>query len=145
MEQGKLALALLLSLLPAAALGSAAWEAKSVHGYKIALAVETIPEPAAPGSDTRHVPALEHRLLVSVREEASGKAAPIASVTANVAESGYAGEMVALSPARSGDEVLYEGRVRLEAKRAYRILVNATPAHGGVRTLEAQFDYRHHH
>lgn len=136
--------ALVLMLAAAAALGTATWEVKSVHGYKIALAVQTLPEPGTPGMDSRHAPVFEHRLLVSVREEASGKAAPIVSVSANVAEFGYGGETLRLSPVRSGDEVLYEGRARLETKTAYRILLNATPARG-VRTLEAQFDYRHHH
>ncbi len=145
MERGKLALSAVSLLLPAAAaLGTATWEVKSVHGYKIALAVEVIPEPAAPGTDSRHAPAFEHRLLVSVREEASGRAAPIVSVSANVAEVGYGGETLPLSPVRSGDGVLYEGRARLETKTGYRILLNATPPRG-VRTLEAQFDYRHHH
>lgn len=116
-----------------------------MHGYKIALAVETIPGPATPGTDSRHAPALEHRLLVSVREEASARATPIASVSANVAESGYGGETLPLSPVRSGGDILYEGRVLLETNTAYRILVSATPEHSGVRTLEAQFNYRHHH
>ena len=137
--------ALLLLLPAAAALGSPPWEAKSVHGYKIALAVEGILEPAAPGTEPRHSKALEHRLLASVREEASGKAARIASVSANVAETGYSGETIPLSPVRSGEDLLYEGRVRLDNKTAYRILLNATPADSGGRTLEAQFDYRHHH
>ena len=139
-------LAALLLLLPAAAApGSAPWEAKSVHGYKIALAVEGILESAAPGTEPRHAQTLEHRLVVSVREEASGKAVPIASVSANVAESGYSGETIPLSRLFSGGDVLYEARLRLEVRTTYRILLYATPADGGGRTVEAQFDYRHHH
>lgn len=59
------ALALLLLLATAAAPGSTQWEAKSVHGYRIALAVEGIAAPAAPGTDPRHAQALAHRLLLS--------------------------------------------------------------------------------
>lgn len=142
---GRRLAALLLSLPAFAALAqSAPWTTKSAHGYRIALAVESVLESAPPGMDPRHAPSLEHRLLVSVRREATGRAAPVSSVAANVAESGYSGETIALSPVRSGEEGLFEGRVRLRTKAAYRILIHATPA-GGGRTLEAQFDYRHHH
>lgn len=117
---------------------------KSVHGYRIALAVESELKPERPGADSRHAQALEHRLLVSVREAAGGRTASIASVLADVAESGYSGETIALSPRRSGDDFIYEGRTQLETKKTYRILVRAMPA-AGSRAVEAQFDYRHHH
>jgi hypothetical protein len=79
-----------------------------------------------------------------VHEVSSGRVAPLASISADVAESGYSGTTTALAPARSGEEGLFEGRARLRTGNAHRILIHATPA-GGGRTLEAQFEYRHHH
>jgi hypothetical protein len=137
--------ALLLALPVGALLGQGApWVVKPVHGYRIALAVESVFESERPGADPRHARSLEHRLLVSIREAATGRAAPIATVTADVAESGYAGTTIALAPVRAGEEGLFEGRVRLSTANAHRILIHATPA-GGGRTLEARFEYRHHH
>jgi len=142
---GRWLAALLLSLPLGAPLGQGApWVVKSVHGYRIALVVESVFAPAQPGVDPRHARALEHRLRVSVREEATGRRAPIATVTADVAESGYLGTTIPLTPVGSGDEGLYEGRIRLRTETAHRILIHATPA-GGGRTREAQFEYRHHH
>lgn len=137
--------ALLLALAAGALLAQGApWVVKPVHGYRIALAVESVFAPARPGADPRHARSLEHRLMVSIREDAGGRAAPIAEVTADVAESGYSGTTITLLPSRSGEEGLFEGRVRLSTENAHRILIHATPA-GGGRTLEAQFEYRHHH
>lgn len=137
--------ALLLSLPAGALLGQGApWVVKPVHGYRIALAVESVFESAGPGTDPRHARRLEHRLRVTVHEQSSGRAAPLASISADVAESGYSGTTIALVPVHSGGEGLFEGRVRLSTANAHRILIHATPA-GGGRTLEAQFEYRHHH
>ena len=142
---GRWLAALLLSLPLGAPLGQGAPSTvKSVHGYRIALVVESVFAPAQPGVDPRHARALEHRLRVSVREEATGRAAPLAAVAADVAESGYSGTTIPLTPLGSGDEGLYEGRIRLRTETAHRILIHATPA-GGGRTLEAQYEYRHHH
>lgn len=140
-------MASLLLLLTSAALAQDAPRmTKSVHGYRIALAVQNVLEPAPPGKDARHAPASEHRLRTSVSEEATGRAAPIASIAAHVAEAGYSGGTILLSPAHPGpgEEAPYEGRVRLSTKTSYRILIHATSVRGG-RTLEAQFGYRHHH
>ena len=137
--------ALLLSLPFGAPLGQGApWLVKPVHGYRIALVVESVFAPAQPGADPRHARALEHRLRVSVREDATGRAAPLLTVAADVAESGYSGTTIPLAPVGSGDEGLYEGRIRLRTETPHRILILATPA-GGGRTREAQFEYRHHH
>lgn len=137
--------AFLLSLPVFAALAQdTPWVTQSVHGYRIALAVESVLEPAVSGTDPRHAQALEHLLLVSVRQPANARAASIASVSANVAQSGYSGEKIPLSPVRSGEEMLYRGRVQLDVKTRYRILIHVLPA-GAGRALEAQFDYRHHH
>lgn len=122
----------------------APWVVKSVHGYRIALAVESVYEPAQPGKDPRHARILEHRLRVSIQEERTARAGAFATVTADVAESGYAGAMIALSPAASRERGLYEGRIRLRTEIPHRILIHATPA-GSERALEAQFDYLHHH
>jgi hypothetical protein len=135
----------LVALTASLALAQGApWVVKVVHGYRIALAVESVFESAQPGTDPRHARSLEHRLSVTVREESSGRAAPLASIGADVAESGYSGTTIALAPARSGEAGRFEGVVRLSTKGAHRILIHATPA-GGGRTLEAQFEYRHHH
>ena len=137
--------ALPLSLSLGAPLAQGApWVVKPVHGYRIALVVESVFAPTAPGVDPRHARMLEHRLLVSVREQATGRPVPRADVTADVAESGYSGATIALSPVASSEAGLYEGRVRLRTETPHRILIHVIPA-GGDRALEAQFDYRHHH
>jgi hypothetical protein len=119
------------------------WVVKRVHGYRIALAVASVYESAQPGSDPRHARTIEHRLRVSVHEEGTGRAAALASIVVDVAESGYSGATTALRPIGPGAPGLYEGRARLRTEPPYRILVHATPAATG-RTLEAQFEYRHH-
>lgn len=137
--------ALLLALPTGALPGQGApWVVKPVHGYRIALAVESVLEPARPGEDPRHARVREHRLRVSIQEEKTGRAPTFATVSANVAESGFAGTTIILQPMGRGEPGLYEGRIRLRTDPPYRILVHATPA-GGGRTLEAQFEYRHHH
>jgi len=137
--------ALLLSLPLGAPLGQGApWVVKAVHGYRIALAVESVLAPAQSGEDPRHARVLQHRLLVSVREQATGRTVPLATVTADVAESGYSGTTIALRPLASSEEGLYEGRTRLRTETPHRILIHVIPV-GVDRTLEAQFDYLHHH
>lgn len=138
-------LALLLSLPAGPLLAQGApWVEKHAHGYRIALAVESVLEPARPGEDPRHARIREHRLRVSIHEEKTGRAPTFAAVTADVAESGFAGTTIMLRPIGQGEPGLYEGRIRLRTEPPHRILIHATPS-GGGRTLEAQFDYRHHH
>jgi len=144
-DLGRWLAGLLLELTATLSLAQdAPWVVKAVHGYRIALAVDSVFESAEPGTDPRHARTLEHRPRVTVHEESSGRAAPLASMSADVAESGYSGTTIALAPARLGEEGLFEGRARLRTGNAHRILIHATPA-GGGRTLEAQFEYRHHH
>jgi hypothetical protein len=115
---------------------------KPVPGYSITLTVETVLATAPAGGDPQHARSLEHRLLVSAREAATGRAAPMAAVHADVAESGYSGATIRLS-ALDAESMLHEGRMQLDTRKKYRILVHATPESG--RTVEARFDYRHHH
>jgi len=137
--------ALLLVLAPISALAQGApWVLQRVHGVRFALAVESVYESAAPGTDPRHARRLEHRLRVAIQNDRSGRAVPMDVVAADVAESGYAGTAIALTPVGPAGQGLYEGRIRLSTESPHRILILATPAEGG-RTLEAQFDYRHHH
>lgn len=139
------AMALLGALAPAVALAQGApWVVKRVHGVRFALAVESILESATPGSDPRHARVLEHRLRVAIQDAKTGSAAHVAAVTADVAESGYAGTTIALAPAGPPAQGLYEGRLWLRTDAPHRILIQAAPAGGGP-TLEAQFEYRHHH
>lgn len=136
--------ALLVALASAAAPAQGApWVVKRVHGVHFALVVESVFESAAPGIDPRHARVLEHRLRVVIQDEKTGRAVRIGAVTADVAESGYAGTTVALTPADPRERGLYEGRVRMRTALQHRILIHATPA-GGGRALEAQFEYRHH-
>ena len=137
------AAAVLLAAAAWAQAPEAEWVTKTVHGYRFALAVETVLDPGAPG-EPRHARAMEHRVLVAVREEASGGAARLSAVSLDVAEEGYQGQSVPLRPLGTGAARLYEARVRLERGLPYRVVVQATPEWGG-RTLEARFAYRHHH
>lgn len=142
---GRWALAIAMTLAPVASPSQGApWVVKRVHGVRIALAVDSVFEETAPGIDPRHARALEHRLRVAIHDVKTGRAAPMAAVNADMAESGYAGSTIALAPVDRGEQGLYEGRVRLRTDLPHRVLVHATPA-GGGRTLEAQFEYRHHH
>ena len=70
--------------------------------------------------------------------------AEMSAASVDVAELGYKGGAVPLQRVESGKEVFYEARLRLSTKSPHRVLVHATPTRGG-RTLEAQFEYRHHH
>lgn len=114
-----------------------------MHGYRFGLAVETVLDPDAPG-EPRHARAMEHRVLVAVREEASGRAAQMSAVSLDVAGDGYKGWSVPMRLVGTGEGRVYEARVWLQRGLPHRILVYAT-SNGGGRTLEAQFPYRHHH
>jgi len=139
------AAASLVAVAATAALAQGApWVVKRVHGVRFALAVESIFDPASPGTDPRHAPVLEHRLRVAIQDEEKQGVARMAAVTADVAETGYAGTTIALMPVEPREQGLYEGRVRMRTALSHRILIHAVPA-GGGRTLEAQFEYRHHH
>ena len=101
-DLGRWLAGLLLALTATLSLAQGApWVVRAVHGYRSALAVESVFESAEPGTDPRHARTLEHRLRVTVHEESSGRAAPLASISADVAESGYSGTTIALAPARS--------------------------------------------
>ena len=117
---------------------------RAVHGFRIALAVHPDFGSAPPGADPKHAERLEHLLVVSVRDEATNRPVEISAAALDVAELGYKGTTMPLTPIGSGEATTYQGRVRLKTKSGYRILVHAAPA-GGGRTLEAQFEYRHHH
>jgi hypothetical protein len=133
----------LLAVAAGAQATGAPWTVKSVHGYRIALAVETIPDAQPSGTDSRHAQLREHRLLVSIQGQ-NGRRVPPIAVWANVAEAGYAGTAMPLAPVGSGKDLVFEGRARLSTRTAHRILIYATPE-AGSRTLEAHFEYRHHH
>jgi len=120
------------------------WVTKSVHGYRIALAVESVLAVTTSKADPRHASELDHRLIVSFTDEKTGAAMNPSSASVNVAELGYKGIEMPLQRVDSGNQVFHEARLRLSTRSPHRILVHATPVHGG-RTLEAQFQYRHHH
>lgn len=120
----------------------AAWTAKTVNGYRFAFAVETVLDPNAAG-DPRHARVMDHRVVVSIRDAQSGRPVRASAVSLDVAEQGYKGSSVPMQFASTGAEI-YEARVRMQRGLAHRVLVHATPEADG-RTLEAQFEYRHHH
>lgn len=120
------------------------WVEKTVHGYRIALAVESVPGTAPSKPDPKHASVLDHRLIVSFGDEKTGATADVSDASVDVAELGYKGVTVPLQRVESGKQVFYEARLRLSTKSPHRILVHATPTRGG-RTLEAQFEYQHHH
>lgn len=137
------AAAALLAAAAWAQAADAAWVTKTAHGFRIAFTVESVLDPDAPG-EPRHAGVIEHRVLVTVRDEASGRAAQMSAVSLDVAEDGYRGWSAPMRPVGAGEARVYEARVRLERGLPYRVLVQATPEWGG-RTLEARFAYRHHH
>lgn len=120
----------------------AAWTTKTVHGYRFAFTVETVLDPNAPG-DPQHARVMDHRVVVSIRDAISERPLQPSSVSLDLAEQGYKGSQVPMQVA-SADAGIYEARVRMQRGLPHRILVHATPLAGG-RTLEAQFEYRHHH
>lgn len=121
----------------------AAWTVKSVHGYRFAFAVETVLDSNVPG-DPKHARLMDHRMVVSIRDEQTGRPLQITAVSLDVAEQGYKGVSVPMQIVGAGDTDLYEARVRLQRGLLHRILVHADPEARG-RVLEAQFEYRHHH
>jgi len=116
---------------------------KRVHGVRFSLTVESIHEAATPGADPRHARVFDHRLRVAILDDETGIAVRVAAVTADVAEWGYTGSTIKLNSVGPAERGLYEGRMRLTTGPPYRILIRSTPE--GGRTLEAQFEYRHHH
>jgi len=136
-----------LALFAAASVAQAAdamWIARSVHGYRVSLAVESERNADALALRGRHAKPAEHRVTVVFRNEATGRAVDLVQASVDTAEKGYSGASVPLEKDPAGARGLYEARIPLAAATDYRILVRATPA-GGKRSLEAQFEYRHHH
>ena len=113
------------SYAAAAHSAQAATLVQSVHGYRVELAVE-------PQSGD------EHR--VAVRLLHAGRPIRITSASLHVAERGHE-EVVPLGRVGTGDEVVYEARVRMGSKGPYRITVHATPT-GRRQPIEARFEYR---
>jgi hypothetical protein len=120
----------------------AAWTTRTVHGYRFAFAVETVLYPGGPG-DPRHARIMEHRVVVSIRDADSRRPVQASAVSLDVAEQGYKGLALPMQADRS-EPGIYEVRVRMQRGVPHRVLVHATPQPGS-RTLEAQFEYRHHH
>lgn len=144
---GSLAAALLLAFVAGATAARAPegpWMSRSVHGYRVSLAVET----AATARSSPRVRAQEspaaHIVAVRVLDLATGRAADLARASIDVAEQGYAGAGVPLGKAADESGGYYRARVTLATGTTYRILVHVLPA-GATRMLEAQFPYRHHH
>lgn len=98
---------------------------QSVHGYRVELAVE-------PQSGD------EHR--VAVRMLHAGRPIGVASASLYVAEGGHE-KRVPLERIGTGEEVVYEARVRMASARPYRITVHATPT-GRRQPIDARFEYR---
>ncbi|HXV77715.1 MAG TPA: hypothetical protein VD788_15480 [Candidatus Polarisedimenticolaceae bacterium] len=120
----------------------AQWMWRDVHEYRVALAVESVHDPAA--DDPRHAPAFDHRFTVIV--SASGDRAPVEveSVSLDVAVRSYSGTVLPLARASGEGKSVFEGNVRMARGQTYRILVHFRPA-GSPMTREAQYEYRHHH
>lgn len=121
----------------------AAWTTQTVQGYRFAFAVETVLYPGGSG-DPRHARMMEHRIVVSIREADTRRPVQATAVSLDVAEQGYRGLAVPMQATGSGDAGVYEARIRMQRGVPHRLLVHATPQPGS-RTLEAQFEYRHHH
>ena len=104
--------AALLAAAVSAEAPEAAWVMKTVHGYRFALAVETALDPDARG-DPRHARAMNHRVIVAIREEASGRVAELLAVSLDVAEAGFQGESVPMRSVGAGEARVYQAGVRL--------------------------------
>ncbi len=120
------------------------WIERPVPGYRVSLAVESVANAETPEAYRTHASPAEHRLTVVIRSDATGRSVQLARASVDVAEKGYGGASVALSEGPAGERGLYQALVPLAIATDYRILVHATPA-GESRTLEAEFQYRHHH
>lgn len=120
-----------------------AWVTESVHGYRFAFAVESVLDSSVPG-DPRHAAVMDHRIVVSIRGADSRRPVQAYAVSLDIAEQGYKGATLPMQTVKSAEVGIYEARVRMQKGLPHRILVHATPVAGG-RTLEAQFQYRHHH
>lgn len=96
----------------------------------------------APDAEAGSVEA-PHRLTVWLRERESGRGIDDARVMVDVAEQGFAGTQGALVAA--ADEAgRYEAIQSMPGRVPYRILVHVRRV-GEARSLEAMFQYRHHH
>lgn len=144
---GRLTVALLLAFAGpsfSARAPEGPWMSRSVHGYRVSVAVET----GANALSSARVHAREsraaHIVAVRVMDLATVRAADLARASIDIAEQGYSGASVPLGKSADESGEFYRARVTLATGKTYRMLVHFLPA-GGTRVLEAQFPYRHHH
>lgn len=136
-----------LALYAAASIAQAPdapWIERSVPGYRVSLAVESVANAETPGANRTHASPAGHRLTVVIRSDATGRPVELARASVDVAEKGYGGASVPLRKDPAGGRGRYRALVPLATGTDYRILVHAVPA-DERRTLEAEFPYRHHH
>lgn len=143
MGLGRTARAGLASILTAVLIGFAATQAAAqavqrqrLGDVEVALRVavlEALPD----------LPPAPHGLAVWLADAESGRGIDGAQVWVDIAERGFAGERQALAAAEQG-EGRYEGVHSMPGRVPYRLLVHARLP-GAARTLEAVFEYRHHH
>ena len=136
-----------LALYAAASIAQAPdtmWIERSVPGYRVSLAVETVANAETPEAYPTHAFPAEHRVTVVIRSDATGRPVELVRASMDVAEKGYAGTNVPLQKSPASQRDLYQALVPLAPATDYRILVHVTPA-GSDRLLEARFEYRHHH
>jgi hypothetical protein len=86
----------------------------------------------------------EHHLVIWLLDRATSKSIEGAQVKAEVAEVGYAGSEKWLKPMMVDGKPAYSGSFAMPGRVAYRIMVQIKRP-GKSRTIEAHFEYRHHH
>lgn len=128
--------------LPRGGEAAALWINREVHGYHVAMAIESILDPAE--RDPMHAQEFDHRVSVKIARSDDGAPANIESVALDVAELGYSGRVMPLAPASGGDGSVFQGVLRMARGTRYRVLVHFR-AIGSPATHEASYEYRHHH
>jgi len=115
---------------------------REVHGYYVAMSVESIHDPAE--SDPMHAQEFDHRVVVKISRSSDRAPVDIESVALDIAVTGYTGSVTLLAPVSGNRASAFEGNVRMARGKMYRILVQFRPA-GSSATHEASYEYRHHH
>ncbi len=128
-----------LLLLAPCVMAEEAFQARTVDGIVVRLQV-TPSRPHGPADKT----ASPHRIVVLLREKATGRPIDDASVAVEVAKTGRAGAQWPLAPSAVDAGPAYVGQVPMAGRgTAYRILVQFRRP-GDDETFEAEFHYAHH-
>ena len=129
-----------LALAGTVASAQEAFQAQAVDGIVVRFQVAPSRPPHGPADATES----PHRMVVLLRDKATGRPIEDASVAVEVAKTGRVGVRWPLAPGTVDAGPAYVGEVTMAGRgTAYRVLVQFRRP-GDAETFEAEFRYAHH-